>query len=76
MKGLKILVGVIVFFIIAGILGMGWEWLFRQFLSGNLVETLTTAYSVGVKPLSISASISGVLGMICSYEICTYTIKL
>ena len=76
MKALKILVGVIVFFILAAVLGMGWEWLFRQFLPSDLVATLTAVHTIGVNPVSISASIGGVLGMICSYEICTYTIKL
>ncbi len=76
MKAFKILIGVIVFFILAAIIGMAWQWLFAQILPGDLYSTLTAAHSVGVKPLGISTSICGILGMICSYGLCTYTIKL
>lgn len=76
MKAFKILVGVIVFFILAALIGMAWQWLFGQFLPGDLLSTLTAVHTVGVKPLSISTSICGILGMVCSYGLCTYTIKL
>ncbi len=76
MKAFKILIGVIIFFILAAIIGLGWQWLFAQFLPNDLYSTLTAVHSVGVKPLSISSSICGILGMICSYGLCTYTIKL
>lgn len=76
MKAFKILVGVIVFFILAALLGLAWQWLFAQFFPGDLYATLTAVHTVGIKTLSISANICGVLGMICSYGLCTYTIKL
>ncbi|MBQ4493571.1 MAG: hypothetical protein II972_03095 [Elusimicrobiaceae bacterium] len=76
MKAFKILVGVIVFFIIAALLGLAWQWLFAQVLPGDLYATLTAVHTFGVKPLSLSTSICGILGMICSYGLCTYTIKL
>ena len=76
MKAFKILVGVIIFFILAALFGMAWEWLFRNVLPGNLYATLTAVHNVGVKSLSLNSSLCGVLGMICSYGLCTYTIKL
>ena len=76
MKYFKILLGVIIFFILAALIGYGFEWLFIKVLPSNIASTLTAAHSVGIRALSISASISGVLGMVCSYEICTHTIKL
>lgn len=76
MKAFKILVGVIIFFIIAALIGYGFEWLFIKVLPGNIASTLTAAHTFGIRALSISTSISGFLGMVCSYGICTYTIKL
>jgi len=76
MKGFKILVGVIVFFILAAIIGFGFEWLFAKILPAGLFATLTAVHTVGIKCLSISSSVCGVLGMVCSYGLCTYTIKL
>ena len=76
MKGLKILLGVIIFFILAALIGYGFEWLFIKVLPGNIASTLTAAHTFGIRALSITTSISGVLGMICSYGLCTHTIKL
>ncbi len=76
MKAFKILIGVIIFFILAAIIGYGFEWLFTHVLPHDLSSTLIASHTVGIRPLSISASISGVLGMVCAYGLCTYTIKL
>ena len=43
MKAFKILVGVIIFFIIAALIGYGFEWLFIKVLPGNIASTLTAA---------------------------------
>ena len=76
MKAFKILIGVIIFFIVAALIGYGFEWLFIKVLPGNIASTLTAAHTFGIRALSISTSISGVLGMVCSYAICTHTVKL
>ena len=63
MKAFKILVGVIVFFILAALFGLAWQWLFAQFMPGDLYSTLTAVHTFGVKPLSLSTSICGILGL-------------
>ncbi|MBR4508949.1 MAG: hypothetical protein IKP23_05750 [Elusimicrobiaceae bacterium] len=76
MKAFKILVGVIVFFILAALIGLAWQWLFAQFMPSDLYATLTELHTFGVRSLKLSLSVCGLLGMICSYGLCTYTIKL
>lgn len=76
MKAIKILVGVLLFFIFAALIGYGFEWLFIKVLPGNLASTLTAAHNFGVRALSISTSLCGIFGMIISYILCTRTVKL
>ena len=76
MKAFKILVGVIIFFILAAVIGLAWQWLFAQFLPSEVYAAVTELYTIGIRTLKISVSVCGVLGMICSYGLCTYTIKL
>ncbi len=75
MKGIRSIIFVVIFFILAGLIGYGFEKLFVALLPSATVGSLVKVYDVGVHALSLNFNICGILGLICSYLIVSYLMK-
>lgn len=75
MRGLRSVVFVVIFFILAGLIGYGFEKLFVAVLPSQVVGTLVRVYDLGVHALSLNFNVCGILGLIISYLIVSYLMK-
>ena len=75
MRGLRSVIFVVIFFIIAGLIGYGAEKVCVALLPSDFVGTLVRVYDVGVHCLSLNVNICGIIGLIASYAIVTYVVK-
>lgn len=75
MKGIRSVIFVVIFFILAGLIGYGFEKLFVSLLPSATVGTLVKVYDVGVHALSFNFNVCGILGLILSYLIVSYLMK-
>ena len=75
MKGIRSVIFVVIFFILAGLIGWGFEKLFVAVLPSDLAGSLVRVWDIGVHALSFNINICGILGLIISYLIVSYLIK-
>lgn len=75
MKGVRSTIFVVIFFILAGLIGYGFERLFVTFLPSTAVGSLVRVWDIGVHALSFNFNICGILGLIISYLIVSYLMK-
>lgn len=75
MRGLRSVLFVAIFFVIAGLIGYGAEKMAVSVFPSDFVGTLVRVYDVGVHPLSLTVNICGIIGLIASYAIVTYLVK-
>ncbi len=75
MKGVRSIIFVVIFFILAGLIGYGFERLFVAVLPSSTVGSLVRVWDIGVHALSFNFNVCGVLGLIISYLIVSYLMK-
>ena len=75
MKGIRSIIFVVIFFILAGLIGYGFEKLFVAVLPSETVGSLVRVFDVGVHALSLNFNVCGILGLILSYLIVSYLMK-
>ncbi len=75
MKGVKSVIFVVIFFILAAIAGYGFEKLFVAVLPSDAVGPLVTVYDIGLHALSFNFNVCGVLGLLASYFVVSYLMK-
>ncbi|WP_428897770.1 hypothetical protein Dip518_001563 [Parelusimicrobium proximum] len=67
---------VLLIVLLGAVFGVGIEYLAKTFFSGKLLSFFVKVYgNVGVHPLSINFTMSGVLGLICSYFLIDRLVK-
>ncbi|MDR0953302.1 MAG: hypothetical protein LBM71_03835 [Elusimicrobiota bacterium] len=75
MKGLRSVIFVVIFFILAALIGYGFEKLMVSFLPSDLAGSLVRVFDIGVHALSFNINLCGILGLIISYFLVSYLIK-
>lgn len=75
MKGIRSVIFVVIFFILAGLIGWGLEKLFVSVLPSSMAGSLVRVWDIGVHALSFNINVCGILGMILSYLIVSYLMK-
>jgi hypothetical protein len=75
MKNVRSGIFVIIFFIVAGLIGYGFEKLFVAVLPSDFAGFLVRVWDVGVHSLSFNFNLCGVLGIVFSFFIVSYLIK-
>ena len=75
MKGIRSVIFVVIFFILAGLIGYGLEKLFVSVLPSDALGSLVKVFDIGVHALSFNFNVCGIIGLILSYMIVNYLMK-
>ena len=75
MKGIRSVLFVVIFFVLAALIGYGIEKLVVAVLPSDLAGGLVRVFDIGVHALSFNVNICGILGLIASYFIVSYIMK-
>lgn len=75
MRGLRSIIFVVIFFILAGLIGYGAQKLCVALLPADFAHTLMHVYNIGVTCLSFNVNICGILGLVASFAIVSYVVK-
>lgn len=75
MKGVRSVIFVVIFFILAGLIGYGLEKLFVSVLPSDALGSLVKVFDIGVHALSFNFNVCGIIGLILSYMIVNYLMK-
>ncbi|MDR1684608.1 MAG: hypothetical protein LBR90_04015 [Elusimicrobiota bacterium] len=75
MKGLRSAIFVIIFFILAALIGFGLERLTVSVLPSDAAGFLVREFSLGAHALSFNVNVCGIIGLILSYLIVSYLMK-
>lgn len=75
MKNVRSVLFVVIFFVLAALIGFGFEKIFVAILPSDFAGMLTRVYDIGVHALSFGVNMCGVFGLIASYFIVSYIMK-
>jgi hypothetical protein len=75
MRGLRGVIFVAIFFVLAGLIGYGAERLCVATLPSDIVGKLVLVRDIGIHCLSLNYNICGIIGLIASYAVVTYVVK-
>ncbi|MDR0646631.1 MAG: hypothetical protein LBG46_06785 [Elusimicrobiota bacterium] len=75
MKNVRSVVFVVIFFILAGLIGYGFEKIFVALLPSDLTGMLVRVWDIGVHSLSLNFNLCGVCGIVISFFIVNYLMK-
>ncbi len=75
MKGIRSVIFVVIFFILAGLIGYGLEKFLVAVLPSDALGSLVKVFDVGVHALSFNFNVCGIVGLILSYMIVNYLMK-
>ncbi len=75
MRGIRSVIFVVIFFILAGLIGYGLEKAVVAILPSDAVGSLVRVFDIGVHALSFNFNVCGIIGLILSYLIVSYLMK-
>ena len=75
MKGIRSVLFVVIFFVLAALIGYGFEKLIVAVLPSDFAGSLVRVFDIGVHALSFNLNVCGIIGLVISYFIVSYIMK-